>query len=366
MEGIEKFKDYYPIPQDEKSRVFSDVNTYFVFDTNALLDIYRVGQSLSSKIMKILKKYESKIVIPYHVAEEYHDNLLSVLVGFCNKYDSIANSLTLEVLLKGVTKEFELDKYPFIRDALKRNFGDGLKKMGVEMKKEHNFLHKQISSWNLQNSIASFLNGKIMDGFKQEDIEAIEKEGAERYKKLIPPGHEDKTKTTNQYGDLIIWKEILKFAEEHQNSSMVFVSRDLKEDWITHIHGKKWGPRVELLKEFHEKNPNTLLMYTLSEFVRYANTGTNILDDNDIQSVTKYTNISDSQSGSTAQDMTDNHKSNSLFSDTDIKNLLLLNMLRRNMGENMGRNEQFSKLKEQAPDSNNIDIDNNNDFDNEE
>ena len=366
MKGIEIFKDYYPISQDEKSRVFKDVNTYFVFDTNALLDIYRVGQSLSSKIMKILKKYEGQIVIPYHVAEEYHDNLLSVLVGFCNKYDYIANNLTLDALLKGVTKDLELDKYPFIRDALKRNFGDGLKKLSGEMKKEHTFLQKQISTWNLQNNIASFIDGKIMDGFRKEDIEAIEKEGADRYKKFIPPGHEDKNKPTNQYGDLIIWKEILKFAEDHQNSSIVFVSRDLKEDWITHIHGKKWGPRVELLKEFHEKNPNILLMYTLSEFVKYANTGTNILNENDIKSVTKYTNISDSQSGSTVQEITDNQKSNSLLSDADIKNLLLLNMLRRNMRENLGVSERLSILKEQTPDSTNIDIDDGNDLKDEE
>lgn len=357
MKVTEKFKDYYPISSEEKNRVFNDEHTYFVFDTNALLDIYRVGQSLSSKIMKILKKYENRIIIPYHVANEYHENLLSVLVGFCNKYDSIANNLTLEALLKGVTKDFELDKYPFIRDALKRNCGDGLKKMGIEMKKEHKFLQKQISSWDLQNNIASFLDDKILEGFSKEEIETIEKEGADRYKKLIPPGHEDKNKVTNQYGDLIIWKEILKFAKEHPTSSIVFVSRDLKEDWITHIQGKKWGPRVELLKEFHKINPNTLLMYTLSEFVKYANTGTNILDDNDIQSVTKYTNIMDSQSGSTIQDITTSNRPNSIISDTDIKNLLLLSMLRRNMGERLERMEKLGEFEEQATDSDKTGID---------
>lgn len=325
---IEDFKDYYPISQEEKMRVFKDKTTYFVFDTNALLDIYRVGKSLSSKIMKILENFKDQIVIPFHVAEEYHENMLSVIVGYSSKYDYLANNLTLDVLSKGVIKEFELDKFPFIRDTLKRCLGDVPKQFAKEMQKEFKFLHTQLASWNLQKTIATFLDDKILPGFSKERIAEIEKDGAERYQLHIPPGHEDKDKVTNKYGDLIIWKELLEFASEHQDSSIVLVSRDLKEDWITKINGKKWGPRVELLKEFHEKNPNTLLMYTLVDFIRYANTDTNILDAKEMQSVADYTSTE-----TVAKMTSQNNKSkidiNNIISDNDIQSLLLWSLLRR-------------------------------------
>lgn len=327
----EDFKDYYPISQEEKMRVFKDKKTYFVFDTNALLDIYRVGKSLSSKIMKILENYKDQIVIPFHVAEEYHDNMLSVIIGYSNKYDYLAKNLSLEVLSKGVISEYELDKFPFIRDTLKRCLGDVPKQFAKEMQKEYKFLHSQLSTWNLQNNIASFLDNKILQGFSKEKIAEIEKDGAERYKLHIPPGHEDKDKTTNKYGDLIIWKELLEFANGHQDSSIVLVSRDLKEDWITKIHGKKWGPRVELLKEFHEKNPNTLLMYTLVDFIRYANTDTNILDDKEMQSVEDYTSSAETTSKTTDQINAGNVNFSKVLSDKDLQNLLLLSLLRRSI-----------------------------------
>lgn len=324
---MDNFKDYYPISSEEKTRVFGDKHTYFIFDTNALLDIYRVGKSLSTKILKIIDNYKDQIVIPFHVAEEYHDNMLSVIVGYSNKYDYLAKNLSLEALTKGVISDFELDKFPFIRDILKRHMGDVQKDFAKEMVKEYKYLNSQLSSWNLQNSIASFLDDKILPGFSKEEIADIEKEGADRYKNRVPPGHEDKDKVTNKYGDLIVWKEILRFAKDHQESSIVLVSRDLKEDWITRVHGKKWGPRVELLQEFHKENPNTLMMYTLVEFIRYANTSANIFNANEMQSVEEYT-TTEATSRTASRN---NSNINMNISDRDFQNLLLLNLLRRSL-----------------------------------
>ena len=360
---VDDFKDYYPLSLEEKLRVFGDQKTYFIFDTNALLDVYRVGRSLSEKVMKVLKRYEKRIVIPFHVAEEYHKHMLPIIIAYCNKYDDVAHKLTMDDLLKGVIKDFELNDYPVIKDALKRNIGNVLKRFVSEMKNERNYLQDQISSWELQNSISAFLDGKILEGLSEDELKNIyETEGQTRYNEKTPPGYKDNGNTENPYGDLIIWKEILKFAKEHQKASIIFVSRDLKEDWISIIHGKKCGPRIELLKEFHKENPNTLLFYSLSEFIKYANTGSNILDDKDIQSVTDYTATTEGNEVKNQSIITQRPNYTEILSDQEVQNLLLLSLLRRRYEKNQ---DVSSLITQEQPQRNEVPKDNSDDSEDE-
>lgn len=72
------------------------------------------------------------------------------------------------------------------------------------------------------------------------------------------------------YGDFIVWRQIIDKALADKKD-FIFVSDDLKEDWILEIHGKKIGPRKELLKEFYDKTEGkSILIYNQKQFLTYA------------------------------------------------------------------------------------------------
>lgn len=74
------------------------------------------------------------------------------------------------------------------------------------------------------------------------------------------------------YGDYIVWRQIIDKAVA-EKKDFIFVSDDLKEDWLLEIHGKKKGPRRELIKEFYDKTDgNTILIYNQEQFLNYART----------------------------------------------------------------------------------------------
>ncbi len=91
-----------------------------------------------------------------------------------------------------------------------------------------------------------FFDGKVGEGFYNEDIDKIKKEGESRYKTKTPPGYCDgNQKQDNEYGDLFIWKEIIRYAKEN-DKDVIFVTQDVKEDWWFKEKGKTIGPRYEL------------------------------------------------------------------------------------------------------------------------
>ncbi len=268
-----RFKAYYPLSEDKKKEIFNDSNTYFVFDTNALLDIYRLGKTVSSKVIKLFKKYEGRIVIPYHVAEEYHDHLFDIMIEGESLYNNLSEKVTEDYIMRLIEQDNKVQfNYGHLSKMLKKHIKDAIAVFKKKILNEKKFISEQLSSWTLPNELAEFLGDKILDKFSDEDIAKIEEEGKGRFEAKLPPGHEDKDKTKNKYGDLIIWKELLKFAGEHPDNSIVFVSRDIeKGDWQWIQHGRKCGLHPYLLNEFYNVSNAHILMYPLQDFINYAN-----------------------------------------------------------------------------------------------
>ncbi len=81
----------------------------------------------------------------------------------------------------------------------------------------------------------------------------------------------DNNNLNNAYGDLVIWKEIIKFAK-NTNKDIIFVSSDRKDDWWNILLGKTIGPRVELRKEFSNETDQRFHMYEMSNFINQYET----------------------------------------------------------------------------------------------
>lgn len=70
---------YTPLSRAEKLSLWNDPNTVFVFDTNVLLDLYRLSAGASDKQIKNIKSLNSRVWIPFHVANEYAKNRCGVI-----------------------------------------------------------------------------------------------------------------------------------------------------------------------------------------------------------------------------------------------------------------------------------------------
>lgn len=275
-----KFPYYYRLSEDEKKQLFHDNDCYYVFDTNALLDIYRLGRASADKVIDLIDKHKEHIVIPSHVATEYHANMMDVITELHSSYKVFLDKNDKNGILETFVNSLNLKKSPSIKRKLQIYVGEALDAFLNEIKDESEYIDEQYKSWKLQSRISTLLGGLVLDGFTPEKIKEIEEEGEERYKKSIPPGYKDGlSKQENKYGDYIIWNEILEFAKSKENCSIIFVTRDLKEDWIERSHGLICGPRLELLEEFGKVSSGKFHICTLDSFITYANMGSNLLNE---------------------------------------------------------------------------------------
>lgn len=260
-----KFPEYYRIHKEDLLAHFDDC--VFIFDACALLDIYRLKMELTEDVFKVLEHLKEQIRIPYHVAEEYTKNIHEVL----NKQlQTIKESRSN---FDNIIKAFESKRsHPYLSKDSTDLIGLLKEQVEKDFKEQEDYIKDQLVHGNYQNRMADILEGKVLDPFSPEVIQAIQTEGATRYESKIPPGYKDANKSDNRYGDLINWKEILRFAME-SGKHIIIVSSEIKEDWVIKEQGQIVGLRYELIKEFYNEVGNYeqyVHFFSLDRFLEFA------------------------------------------------------------------------------------------------
>ncbi len=129
---------------------------------------------------------------------------------------------------------------------------------------------------------------RIGSSFSQAELDSIYEEGAKRYRDNLPPGHKDAGKDLSEnepkvyqvedksyrraFGDLILWKEILRKVKAEEIQYVALVTNDTKENWLEERRGKVLGVRHELLNEiyFEAKCVKLFHIYDTYNFMQYA------------------------------------------------------------------------------------------------
>lgn len=271
----------------------------FVFDSNVLLDLYRLPDSAKNDLLSVLQNenFKDRIWIGFQVILEYLNNRLSVIGDQKNMFNKVRTS-TSNVI----------DKINILNEEYKREI-DGLKltqrhalinpdeyvsnsHIKEVTKVYHNFLEslteleqKQADvndKDEIRELVFKIFKDKIGTSFSKEYLTTLYKDGAERYAEKIPPGYMDTKKEgayfiedkkyTRKYGDLILWKEIINHAKSNSLKYVVLVTGDVKEDWWEEMRGRKTGPRKELLNEIYSEceNLEVFHLYNTSSFLQYA------------------------------------------------------------------------------------------------
>lgn len=262
-----------------------------VFDTCALGNIYSLSPETQQVFIDILKLLKERIWIPAWVLKEFerhHDKFLYAPIS--DHYGKFEN-----VIAKGEQYKKDLSEaianidddtfHPYMNKdvcneikTIYTSICEGVDKLGKKIKDQKNARSEEIKNAAKSDKLNELLQG-ILHGeeFSLKELIRIAQEGRIRYECLIPPGYKDekdkekeKEKTNDgirKYGDLIIWKEILRYAKDNRKS-IILISDDVKEDWVVKESGSNEGdPRPELTREFSEEVGMTFWKYTLPQMV---------------------------------------------------------------------------------------------------
>ncbi len=247
----------------------------FVFDTNTLLDILRLSPKLANKTIHVISNLQSRIMIPAHVDLEYHRRILETPAKMGNVVNQCIGNFDYKKIETTLKSFFNVpkDSLRFPKDCMDEylnKFQTLAEEVLGELKELRTYYNDLYHHQSNQYHISNLLQAQVMKGFTEDELNVIKEEGLERYKKEIPPGYMDDSKDEDRkYGDLIIWKELLRLAENNKDKAIFFISNDKKEDWVYKKYDKIWGPRIELLQEFGKVSDQIFYIYTLDQFLKF-------------------------------------------------------------------------------------------------
>lgn len=260
-------------------------NAIFVFDTNFLLDLYRVSFSTADDTLKILEQIQDRIWLPYQVASEFLDNREKTIDSEAESFKQALEKLekwkteqknfnNLRQYFKDVGRivfsevEFLFDqqeKYISIIEEVAKVFQEKIEKVS-----RNNSLFN-INEDKILERILSLFKDKVGEKFTRQDLQKLYKEAEDRYKQSIPPGYKDTKGKDDErkYGDFIVWRQILNFAKK-ESRPIIFVTSEKKEDWWDKKNGKITSPNTKLRQEFHEDVQQIFWMYRTQYFLKMA------------------------------------------------------------------------------------------------
>lgn len=225
-------------------QLLEDDNSIIVLDTNVLLNIYRYSPEFSEFALNCLKAVKNYVVLPATVRLEYGKHCRA---AFAKMQERVKNASqdTSKQIQRAKTKILatcdNLERLQFsdveeLREGLSQKI-DALQNFLNDFFCERNSLNLISRFWKDKDYLMSLVgewdeSDRIMPSLSQEDIYLWCEEGEKRYKKEIPPGFKDENNKDGirKYSDLILWKEILRFAK-NEEKNVVFVTDDVKSDW---------------------------------------------------------------------------------------------------------------------------------------
>ena len=289
----EAIREYIELTDAEKAELWEKAT--FVFDTNVYLNLYRYSKKARDALLAAMRQLTARIWMPSHVAHEFMKRRLDVICESVNQYRALHDESRkfFETCTKALRFEDDDSEYKDL-ELLIQQVEDWLE----EIRKKNLLVEDGVNDLIL-NTLLELYEGKVGGAFDNAELTIIKEEGAKRYAQKIPPGYKDAPKAVgsddnNAFGDLIIWKEILKYAAaEHKD--IVYITHDQKEDWWNIIHGETVGPRIELRKEFIDTTGQKFQMYKMTSFIERVRTDGKKMDQSVINEVERIHTIPNSE-----------------------------------------------------------------------
>lgn len=252
-----------------------------ICDTNVFLNIYRYSPEFSDFALRCMQAVFSSIMLPSTVKYEFlkhYKACYDAMKKRVRKVSNDANSTIKDAARKVLRicdnlRVLKYANYSELKNDLSEKF-DELIDISEKFFEDRHILDLIANPWNGKNLVYELVEhtiacGQVMSPVTQEEIYQICEEGEKRYKAdpPIPPGFKDaKDKDgVKKYSDLIIWKEIIKYAKT-ASTNVIFVTDDVKSDWWTNINNQiDFHP--QLIKEFESETGKKILPFTSTSFL---------------------------------------------------------------------------------------------------
>lgn len=282
-------KGLFPEFDPRRDRNFQEIwsNCVFVFDANVLLNIYRYQADTRDQLLSIIEKIKPRIWIPYHVALEFNRNRLRVIASQGSKFSEVRaillkyhSKLRIELEALNLHRRHSVIEISNVLSEIERvisGFASSLDELEANQP-------KLTDNDPLKDRIEELFHKHVGDPPKdQTELNQLYDAARKRYEKKIPPGYMDDAKEGDflhrgliyqpKFGDYVVWREILAFAEAQKLDSLIFITDDAKEDWWwkeTMGGDKILGPRPELIEEARSFGIRDFLMYSPDRFLEYS------------------------------------------------------------------------------------------------
>jgi hypothetical protein len=265
------FRGYYPPSDEELEKLWNE--GWIVLDTNALLNLFRYSESTRDQLLELLRKEKDRLWLPHQIGFELLRNRRSIPHQQQKAFDAVAKAV--EDAGTSIEREIQsLKRHPSVEaEALSQLVQKHMRKLSKGVRKataahKSAVLNDDAHEATFQE-ISELYDGHVGEPFDDETLKQIEREGKDRYDRKIPPGFEDAGKADNQYGDLILWHQILKHGKETELPT-IFVTDDEKPDWWERVGGRRYGPRPELIEEYYSHTSERIHFYTSRRYLALA------------------------------------------------------------------------------------------------
>ncbi|MBR5964573.1 MAG: hypothetical protein IK015_00415 [Treponema sp.] len=216
----------------EIKNTLSDDKTIYYLDTCFISQMYKLNLTIRSDFYKWINTNINYIKFPHWCYCEYLKRAVN-----SEKLKEFYPLSRLKEKVNNLNSDFQLLKY----------FIDDEKVHAINFSNKEEFVNKLNETSKFIETVAkSFKNNEEIESIRDEinnflpkiviKNEVIpngdlKKEFDIRIENKIPPGF-DEDKQTNVIGDFIIWKEIINDCKTNSYSKVVFLTNDMKKDWV--------------------------------------------------------------------------------------------------------------------------------------
>ncbi|MCY8539408.1 PIN-like domain-containing protein [Bacillus haynesii] len=280
----------------EEFKEFWKLEPTVVFDTNAILHLYKMSSGVTEDILKNFELISvDRYWLPAQVCVEYNKNKeASRKRGFA-KYTGVVQDINQiidksEAKFKKRFNRYNNLDFPKIKELSEKIFGllkeikDSAQNYSKSIQEEIELNKKLLDKDKVEEFIKKLTDNECIGSkYTIPQLLDVYKEGEERYKYKIPPGYEDIVKDksdptkTQKFGDLIIWKQVIDKVKA-EDIPIIFITNDDKEDWWVIDKGERERPRDELYEEFEMMTSQKIKIMTLNNFYKVFAQHYNVLN----------------------------------------------------------------------------------------
>ncbi|MFF0526136.1 PIN-like domain-containing protein [Actinomadura nitritigenes] len=268
------FEEFYlPSEADRKNALLEGL---VCLDTNVLLDAYRFAPIARNELLTSLKLFENRLWIPHQVALEFHKNRVKVISKQGQAYKALLeslNNLKDELSSNVLAKAKSLNQTIAAPDAKPESIIEPITQ-GLErviervnaLQSGHGITLDQLDSDPVLSAFEEIFNGRVGDRLDEKEEAEARKEADRRARTKTPPGYKDAADKDDPSGDYLLWKQLLLEAKTRK-MPILFVTRDVKEDWFRREAGRTLSARPELIKEARDVADVSLIIMETKSFL---------------------------------------------------------------------------------------------------